>query len=121
VTGCGQPGKRYAALDLERVLFFNDKAALNSGAEPVDAFQLDDVVQVEVKDKEVTVTACVAPVNGNHTNQTTRFRRHELCLAQRAHDEAGADHASQNRKVKRRSGRAAALSRGARKARTDHL
>jgi hypothetical protein len=55
--------KRYAALDLEsqRVLFFNDKAALNSGAEPVDAFRLDDVVQVEVKDKEVTVNIKSGP------------------------------------------------------------
>lgn len=55
--------KRYAALDLEsqRVLFFNDKASLNSGAEPVDAVRLDEVGQVEVKDKEVTVNLKSGP------------------------------------------------------------
>jgi hypothetical protein len=55
--------KRYAALDLEsqRVLFFNDKAALNSGAEPVDAVRLDEIGQVEVKDKEVTVNLKSGP------------------------------------------------------------
>ncbi len=55
--------KRYAALDLvsQRVLFFNEKAALNSGAEPVDAVRLDEVGQVEVKDKEVTVNLKSGP------------------------------------------------------------